>query len=496
MAGTISGKVTNAQDNSAIQGATVTADFGGVLAGRAVTHPPGGTYKILNLAAGVFTLTATAPGFQPLTKQNIAVQDGQDTGNTDFSLPATPAGVGSITGKVSEVDVQGQRTGVANALVTATNRQATVILSAVTGAQGDYGLANLAPDTYTVAVTATGYEIADPKADVKVVAGQPTKIDFDLLSAGDANFRDLVRLITGPDFAPEPQINLEEAREFRRLLTVGVYVLAKVPEGIARLDELLRDTAPAGTNNHLTLALINRPALHQRYSASIQQILRDRVERPADEAAVLEQVRAKFNIGTAAVASVNGEFGPVYKEVVTLCADDLMGTDPDEVTGKFVFDAKQREEVSNFLKKVKRTLIRLAQNMSAAGTRGTRPIVQKWSKLLEQSLTILRDVGRGNVASDDKDDRHIVSVLAALTNAPRPATKAYFVHARDGGDLLDLVIDTYTKIQNDNRLDDEAPKYLRDLFYGDGVVVPGQKLNVLLKERALRLKDNWLSNWA
>ncbi len=411
----------------------------------------------------------------------------------------------NVKGKVT--DDAGK--GVKAAKVTVTNAAGAAAAAVDTDARGVYNIPNLNPGAYTVSVKAPpGFQDPQPR-NVQLNAGQNVdNVDFQLkagaaVPANSIEFESLRALIESDAFAPEPPINIEEAREFRRLFTVGVYVLARLPESIAKLDEALRNTAQPGLNGQSRLVLIGKQALHQKHDEAIRKILGRMAEDFDNQQALLNEVRQKFNLGTASVPSVNNEFVQLYKEFVTLCADDLMGVDPKKLDeNKVVFDAKQREEVFSFLKRVKRVIIRLTQNMSVAGTFGTRPIVKKWSGVLEDSLKVLKDIAENNIASDDKDEKHIWSFVAALNNGQRSTTKAYVVNARDGGALLDYAIEIYKKIQDDNKLDNEEEGYLRDLFHEDDFVITDPagkkkiKASVVLKERASRVKDNWLPNWA
>jgi hypothetical protein len=288
-------------------------------------------------------------------------------------------------------------------------------------------------------------------------------------------------------------VNIGEAIEFRRVYSVGVYVLAGVPQGIARLNESLT------SNNGQGLNLIRKNDLLTGNSIKIQSILTRRAEDFNNEEAVLRETRREFDLGTSAAPSVNSDFKTLYREFVNLAADDLMGVDPNTLDGKVVFDAKEKEQVINFLKKLKRSIIRLTQNMSVAGSLGTQTLVKKWSEILKDSLEVLHDVATGNVASDDADDKNVWSVLAALNNMPRSTVKAYVVHAKDGGTLLDYAVQIYQVIQDGNNLENEADNYLRDLFYLPGFVFknPDKVAAFVLKPRASIVKENWaMPSWS
>ena len=304
-------------------------------------------------------------------------------------------------------------------------------------------------------------------------------------------------LTDGVDFAAEPRVNIDEANEFRRVYTVGLYVLADVPRSISILNDAL--VATNGSNNGIPMfGLINKAQLQERNSARIQNVLTRRAEDFNNEDAVKAEARREFNLGTASAPSANTEFKDLYSEFVKLAADDLMGIDPEQLVGKVVFDAKEREQILNFLKKSKRALIKVVQNMSVAGTLGTRPLLNKWSEILRDSLLVLNDVAANNIASDDADDHHVWSLLAALTGKQRSWVKSYVVHARDGGTLLEYAIQIYQVIQDGDNLENETDDYLRSLFYQPGFVFknPDRAVAFVLKPRASLVEDNWLPAYA
>jgi len=298
-------------------------------------------------------------------------------------------------------------------------------------------------------------------------------------------------------YSAEPQVNIEEAIEFRRTYTVGVYVLADVPRAISVLNDAL--VATNGNSNGVpALSLINKGPLQDNNSAQIQDVLRRRAEQFDDEERVKTEVRRQFNLGTASASSANTEFRALYSDFINLAADDLMGVDPNTLVGKVVFDAKEREQIINFLKKLKRAIIKLVQNMSVAGTLGNRPLLRKWSEILKDSLEVLNRVAQNNIASDDRDEKNVWTLLSALTGAPRSTVKSFVVHAKDGGVLLEQAIQIYQVIQDGGKLLDESDVYLRDLFYQPGFVFknPDRAAAFELKPGASMVKDNWGPTWS
>lgn len=96
--GSISGRVVDAESGLPLIGARLSA----LKDGRevmGVTASANGSYNMVNLAPGLYTVIATMAGYESLTKTGVAVISGKTTANTDFMLkPQTQKG--TITGKV------------------------------------------------------------------------------------------------------------------------------------------------------------------------------------------------------------------------------------------------------------------------------------------------------------------------------------------------------------------------------------------------------------
>lgn len=279
------------------------------------------------------------------------------------------------------------------------------------------------------------------------------------------------------------------------MYTVGVYVIADVPRAISVLNDALVQT---NGNGLPALGLVNKGKLQTDNGAQIQSVLTRRAEDFNNEDSVKAEVRREFNLGTASAPSANTDFKALYSEFVNLASDDFMGVDPNTLNGRVVFDAKEREQIINFLKKLKRSIIKLVQNMSVAGTLGTRPLLSKWSGILKDSLQVLNDVAKNNIASDDLDEKNVWSLLSTLTGAPRTTVKSWVVHANDGGTLLQQAIQIYEVIQQGGKLLDESDAYLRDLFYQAGFVFknPDEVAATKLKIGASMVKDHWNPTWS
>lgn len=105
--GNIVGKVTNAEDNLPLIGAKLSALKDGREAATA-TATADGSYQLVNLASGYYTVNASMEGFTPQTRTNVLVADGKTTEGVNFLLqPKTEKG--TISGTVYRQSYQWQR---------------------------------------------------------------------------------------------------------------------------------------------------------------------------------------------------------------------------------------------------------------------------------------------------------------------------------------------------------------------------------------------------
>ncbi|MGZ7063146.1 MAG: beta strand repeat-containing protein, partial [Candidatus Angelobacter sp.] len=152
--GTASGRVTRASDGSGIAGATVSASS------ASTTTDQNGNYTLAKLPAGSVQLTASATGFNSLTK-TVSITAGQTT-SASFALVST-APTGSITGRItSAID------GHALSGTTVTYSRG----STVSDANGNYTFRAVPPGTYTVTAQKTGWVSAS--TTVTVASGAVT----------------------------------------------------------------------------------------------------------------------------------------------------------------------------------------------------------------------------------------------------------------------------------------------------------------------------------
>jgi uncharacterized membrane protein len=155
--GTIAGIIKDASGNP-IEGATVTCGT------YTNTTNASGSYRLSNVLAGNYAVTASKNGYQTSSQTSITVVAGQTT-ILNFTLTSLPT-TGYITGTVT--DDAGNP--IEGAQVTAGSS------SVSTNSTGGYSI-ELAAGTYNVTVSANGYE-SSSETDVAVVAGATTTVGF------------------------------------------------------------------------------------------------------------------------------------------------------------------------------------------------------------------------------------------------------------------------------------------------------------------------------
>ena len=163
--GSITGHVTDAATGLAISGATVSYSAG------SATTDSSGAYTLANVAAGGYSVTAAASGYASQTNSATVTAGAATTLN--FQLAASNTGPGTISGKVSNISTGAALSG------------ATVSYSGgstTSDTSGNYTLSNVAPATYNVTASRSGY-IAETKS-VTVSAGTAATLNFPMATGG------------------------------------------------------------------------------------------------------------------------------------------------------------------------------------------------------------------------------------------------------------------------------------------------------------------------
>ena len=160
--GSISGNVTDSVTGAAIAGATISGP------GSATTDPTG-NYQFASVAAGTYVLSASASGYQN-SSSTVTVSNGANS-TQNFTL--APATNGSFSGRVTSA-VDGRA--IAGATVSYSGGSTT------TNTTGNYSFAAVAPGTYAVTATKTGW--GKVTNNVNVSAGAAATLNFQLATSG------------------------------------------------------------------------------------------------------------------------------------------------------------------------------------------------------------------------------------------------------------------------------------------------------------------------
>ena len=158
--GSITGTVTDAEDGSAIAGATVTDGT------RTTTTDATGGYTIADIPPGTYQVTASRSGYQSSSLTVTVVSGATAVANLALNEITTP---GSITGTVTDAE-----DGSAIASATVTDGTRTVL----TDAAGQYTINDVPPGTYEVTASKSGYESST--STVTVVSGGTAVMNFSL----------------------------------------------------------------------------------------------------------------------------------------------------------------------------------------------------------------------------------------------------------------------------------------------------------------------------
>lgn len=158
--GSITGRVTS--NGNGVSGASVSTDTGGY----STTTDSGGYYTLSHVAEGFYTVTASKSGYISAS-QNVSVARDAVTACDLAIIP----NIGTISGVV--------RDGGGAALGGATVSTTTGGYTTTTASDGSYSLLNVAPGTYTVVASKSGYNSSTQTGKI-VTANTTTTVDFTL----------------------------------------------------------------------------------------------------------------------------------------------------------------------------------------------------------------------------------------------------------------------------------------------------------------------------
>ena len=168
--GVVSGKVSDASDDSAIASATVVIDNTAFSA----TTDSSGNYCISDVPVGTYSMSASKTGYLSSTLSQISVTAGSTT-TANFVLSAeqvAPAS-GDISGTVKN-SVTGEYISGADVLLEEKN------LTVTTDSSGSFLFSSISTGTYTLQFSATGYNSLTQE-NVSVEADQTTTVNVSLI---------------------------------------------------------------------------------------------------------------------------------------------------------------------------------------------------------------------------------------------------------------------------------------------------------------------------
>ncbi len=166
--GTIAGTVTDATTGSPIKSASIRIFQGTTLISSALTDSSG-FYQATGIFPGQYDVVAEATGYQTKTSGVTIIDD--STVIVDFELLSNPGTLeGTITDATTTNPIEGASVDVYLGTI--------FIASALSDAQGNYSIPNLAPETYQCIFSAPGYQ--DALSSTTIQSNNTTTLDIAL----------------------------------------------------------------------------------------------------------------------------------------------------------------------------------------------------------------------------------------------------------------------------------------------------------------------------
>ena len=215
----ISGHVRRSDGHAIADSALTLIDMAGRQVGRSSSSADGG-FRIAVPGSGAYVLIASAGAHQP---QASTVTVGAGPVTVDVVL----TGTSSLSGTVS---IAGRGTPVGGAAATLADAHGEVVASLMTDATGKYLFAELVGGTYTLVISAEGYQ---PVAQTVAVESTGTTVQ-DVQLAGGSHLRGVARVADGR-VVPDARVTLlDGAGNVVGLTTTGedgAYSFDDLPEG-------------------------------------------------------------------------------------------------------------------------------------------------------------------------------------------------------------------------------------------------------------------------
>jgi hypothetical protein len=162
--GSITGTAQDSQTTVGIANALVSLNPTGL----STVTSSNGTFSFASVPADTYTLSASAPGYQTASA-SVTVTAGHNA-NLNLHLVSTVP-IGSVQGVVKSG-------GTGKVVVGATVTLTPGVLATVTDTTGYYGFANVTPGTYTLTITAAGYQ--SYSQTITVASGRSVKANVSL----------------------------------------------------------------------------------------------------------------------------------------------------------------------------------------------------------------------------------------------------------------------------------------------------------------------------
>ncbi|WP_416968077.1 DHA2 family efflux MFS transporter permease subunit [Streptomyces sp. 4F14] len=163
----VTGHVRGADSAPVPRAAVTLISLGGRQVGRVVSRADG-SYRVDAPGAGSYVLIASAEGCRP---QAATVVVGAEPVAYDVLLAGT-------SGLAGTVRAAGGQEPVAGALVVTADVRGEIVASGVTGADGDFGFADLVPGPVTVAVSAEGFRPVALPVEITVRGVTRTEVEL------------------------------------------------------------------------------------------------------------------------------------------------------------------------------------------------------------------------------------------------------------------------------------------------------------------------------
>lgn len=217
--GIVTGTVTNANNQAAIQGATVTVD--GLSLSATTTN--NGSFTIVGVPVGTHTLTVNASGFFSVTTSSIQVTVGSSSSAGTIALTPLPT-TGTVTGTVTNAITQAGLTG---ATITVNG----LSLSTTSDGNGSFIIPGVPAGRHILTVSATGFSTST--TTVVQVTARSTSNAGTIALAPITTGSITGAVINANTQAPLSDIivRLMNSTIFAGTLKDGSFTLEEVPEG-------------------------------------------------------------------------------------------------------------------------------------------------------------------------------------------------------------------------------------------------------------------------